>query len=391
MDFKYAKLTGRLGVMLGDSPDDTGEEPDVVYCDEGQVLITPAVSQEQVNGLILGPQPIQAIIDGNGYLSINGVRQVYVLDLGDTNLRTYIPRDQGAWQITFKNVKYKGTTVNIPAFWCNPNADDNDADSGFIDGSGNPVQKNDLSILSPIPSAGSSVGIVVGPQGPPGETGGIQSIVAGTDNVTVDSTDPANPVISVSGTGGTPGGTGDQLLSSDTTAEAWGVLGVVPTSNLPALAINDTFTIADQAARLALTAQRGDTAFQTDTSTWYILAADDATTDSNWKAISVPAVVQSVNGQVGVVNLAAADVGAATPADVDQVSAILNTKADLVGSHVPIEQAPANDIIAVVSTTSWPPRPTSRTDVFVIWLDLGGLGTKPAGAIDGDQVVAVAA
>lgn len=72
----------------------------------------------------------------------------------------------------------------------------------------------------------------------------------------------------------------------------------------------------------------------------------------------------------------------------DSQQAALSTKADLVGSHVPIDQAPAGTTITVVSTTSWPLRPTSRTDVFVIWLDLGALGTQPAGAIDGDQLIA---
>lgn len=58
----------------------------------------------------------------------------------------------------------------------------------------------------------------------------------------------------------------------------------VPTSQLPALAITDTFVVASQAAMLALTAQRGDVAIRTDftPSRTFILAADPATTLSNW-------------------------------------------------------------------------------------------------------------
>ena len=105
------------------------------------------------------------------------------------------------------------------------------------------------------------------------------------------------------------GATGNDLVAAATTADAWTTLGTVPTDNLPALAINDTFTVANQAARLGLTAQRGDMAYQTDTSTWYILATDTPAVDANWKAISVPAVVQSVNGKTGAVALTASDVG----------------------------------------------------------------------------------
>lgn len=57
-----------------------------------------------------------------------------------------------------------------------------------------------------------------GPQGLQGDPGVVQSIVAGT-NVTVDATDPANPIVSASGGGGAAGlvsGTGtDSMRSAD--------------------------------------------------------------------------------------------------------------------------------------------------------------------------------
>lgn len=65
--------------------------------------------------------------------------------------------------------------------------------------------------------------------------------------------------------------------------------GKIPATQLPNLAISDVFTVADQPARLALTAQRGDVAYQSDTSTWYILSTDSPSTDADWKAITVPA------------------------------------------------------------------------------------------------------
>lgn len=55
---------------------------------------------------------------------------------------------------------------------------------------------------------------------------------------------------------------------------------------------------------------------------------------------------------------------------------------------LPVAQIAAGATLTVVSTTSWPARPTSRTDVFVRWLDAGGLGTEPAGALDNDSLLA---
>lgn len=85
--------------------------------------------------------------------------------------------------------------------------------------------------------------------------------------------------------------------------------GVVPTAQLPPLAINDTFTVASQAAMLALTAERGDVAIRTDNSTTYILAAEPASTLANWKAFLSPGTVVSVAGKTGVVALVKGDVG----------------------------------------------------------------------------------
>lgn len=65
-----------------------------------------------------------------------------------------------------------------------------------------------------------------------------------------------------------------------------GADGLLPPALLPALAVNDVFTVANQAAMLALTAQRGDVAIRTDLSgAAYILSADAPATLANWKAI----------------------------------------------------------------------------------------------------------
>ncbi|QXJ40760.1 hypothetical protein [Curtobacterium phage Parvaparticeps] len=87
--------------------------------------------------------------------------------------------------------------------------------------------------------------------------------------------------------------------------------GVVPTSQIPALAINDTFVVASQAAMLALTAQRGDIAKRTDLNgRSFVLGADAPGTLANWVDLGTTVDVSSVNGQSNVVVLGAADVGA---------------------------------------------------------------------------------
>ena len=80
--------------------------------------------------------------------------------------------------------------------------------------------------------------------------------------------------------------------------------GLVPSNQLPAIAITNTFVVASQAAMLALTAQTGDVAIRTDLSQSFILTADPASTLANWQQLlSPPDAVTSVDGRVGAVTL----------------------------------------------------------------------------------------
>lgn len=65
----------------------------------------------------------------------------------------------------------------------------------------------------------------------------------------------------------------------------------VPASQIPAVAITDTFVVATQAAMLALSAQVGDIAIRTDQGKTYILQASPATTLANWKELLVTSSV----------------------------------------------------------------------------------------------------
>lgn len=86
--------------------------------------------------------------------------------------------------------------------------------------------------------------------------------------------------------------------------------GKLDSGVLPALAISETFEVANQAAMLALTAQRGDIAIRTDQSKSYILSIEPAGTLANWKELLTPtSPVQSVAGKTGTVTLVKGDVG----------------------------------------------------------------------------------
>lgn len=87
--------------------------------------------------------------------------------------------------------------------------------------------------------------------------------------------------------------------------------GKIDASLMPALAISETFPVANEAAMLALTAQPGDICIRNDESKSYILSASPASVLANWTWLKTPAnTVLSVNGKTGAITLTAADVGA---------------------------------------------------------------------------------
>lgn len=78
----------------------------------------------------------------------------------------------------------------------------------------------------------------------------------------------------------------------------------IPTSRLPLLAINAVFTVASQAAMLALTAEQGDVAVRSDTSRTYMLSTNSPSTLADWILLPNPTdLVLSVSGKIGAVTL----------------------------------------------------------------------------------------
>lgn len=105
--------------------------------------------------------------------------------------------------------------------------------------------------------------------------------------------------------------TNKEYVDGKVAGVTYGTLGVVPTSSLPPLAINDVFTITSQAQMLALDAQRGDMAIlsiEGQPTRTHVLAADDATVLANWKEVMAAGQVTSVAGKTGTVVLSKADV-----------------------------------------------------------------------------------
>lgn len=96
-------------------------------------------------------------------------------------------------------------------------------------------------------------------------------------------------------------------------------------SQLPALAVSQfKGTVATQAAMLAVAGEEGDWVIRSDRGTVFIITGNPAVV-GGWTEMAYPtAPVLSVNGKGGAVVLTAADVGATTAVDLDNV----NTKAD---------------------------------------------------------------
>ena len=94
------------------------------------------------------------------------------------------------------------------------------------------------------------------------------------------------------------------------------VNGVIPTSQIPAIAITEFLgDVTSESEMLALTGQPGDWCFRSDEGFGYVIVAEPPSVLANWQQIATPGGdVNSVNGQTGTVVLGPSDVGAATAA-----------------------------------------------------------------------------
>ena len=85
--------------------------------------------------------------------------------------------------------------------------------------------------------------------------------------------------------------------------------GKIDSSIMPAIAITDTFEVADEVEMLALNAQKGDVAVRSDLNKTYILKQGPADVVDNWTEMKTPTdSVISVNGKTGAVTLTTSNV-----------------------------------------------------------------------------------
>jgi hypothetical protein len=82
--------------------------------------------------------------------------------------------------------------------------------------------------------------------------------------------------------------------------------GKIDPSQLPALAITDTFVVATQAAQVALTAEVGDVALRTDINKSFILQVSPASTFANWQELLTPTTALG-GGTISLIEQAAAN------------------------------------------------------------------------------------
>lgn len=99
--------------------------------------------------------------------------------------------------------------------------------------------------------------------------------------------------------------------------------GKLENSIIPAIAVTDTFVIANESVMLSLTAEVGDVAVRTDLNKSFILKNTDATILSNWQELLHPnSPVQSVAGKTGNVTLSNTDVGLGNVSNTAQVTSV---------------------------------------------------------------------
>lgn len=142
------------------------------------------------------------------------------------------------------------------------------------------------------------------------------------------------------------GTTSTTAMRGDKTFAFSEITGQLATSQLPPLAINDTFPVASQAAMLALTAQRGDVALRSDLNKSFILSTDNPATLADWLEILGTGGVTSVAGRQGVVVLTKSDVGLANVDNTSDVNKPISTlqQTALNGKAASVHQHASADI-----------------------------------------------
>lgn len=177
-------------------------------------------------------------------------------------------------------------------------------------------------------------------------------------------------------------------------------------AQLPAIAITDVFTVASQAAMLALTAERGDIAVRSDLNKTFALSTDSPSTLTDWIELKTPTdAVLSVAGRTGAVTLTKSDVGlgnvdntadTAKPVSTAQQAALdlklpldfsgLTTDASIDGTETVALSGGTKSLVSAIFTwfktqaNSWTARQTFKDVVETVFAitDGGSVDLNPA-------------
>lgn len=455
-DLDYVHIVHRLGATVGDTPDDLDSNPDFVPVTEGTITIVPTSPESKilVNGMSVSAcdAPIICTVDSQGYLSYNGTRGVWIVDLGSAKVIPPVPRDKAAYTITYSGLKFGTQTFKKVPVSINPDSVAlAGADFNLTDATSLPLPAGvTLAYVQSIADEAIAARDALLAQ--KGEPGGIAALDA--DGNVLDGS--GNPVTGGGGgtaltsyatqveslndypaafppdlTGVTPGDIGAQPAGSyqaagdyaTNTALTSGLAGKVPTSRTVAgkpLSANVTlasgdigdFTTAvdsrvqnvvgaapaalDTLAELA-TALGDDANFAGTVTT--ALATKYVKPGTGIPSTDMTTAVQTSLGKADAAlstsGTAAAATKLATARQInghafDGTADIAIGAGDITSGLFPMAQATPGARFTVLSTTVWPARPSSRTDIYFDWIDAGGLGTDPPGWLDGDSVLKAA-
>jgi hypothetical protein len=148
--------------------------------------------------------------------------------------------------------------------------------------------------------------------------------------------------------------------------------GKIPSSQLPAIAVTDVFTVASQVAQLALTAEEGDIAIRTDLNKSYVHNGGTAGTMADWSELLTPTdTVLSVNGEVGAVTLTTDDVS-----DSGQTNKWATAAEKTKLGHISVTQAV--DLDAIETNANNVPGIKTKTDFITVTqaVDLDAIETN---------------
>lgn len=168
-------------------------------------------------------------------------------------------------------------------------------------------------------------------------------------------------------------------LVSDLAAKADLVGGVIPSSQIPSVAITEFLgSVSSQSAMTALSGQKGDWCIRTDAQMAYFIVGDDPTNAANWTAIPHPSSpVLTVNGQTGTVVLGYGDVGA------QPVDATLTALAGVGTAANKLIYATGSDAFSTTDFTSAARSLLDDADVATMrtTLGLGSIATQAANSV----------